>query len=101
MGFDKPDSIVLYCDGYTRHMAKEHQDKIQSLVDAGVGVACRHFGVEVEPEELGQEFLDWIGGYFEVGWSVNPHWDAHFESFPDHPITRGVNPLGRESFYDS
>ncbi|MCB1079833.1 MAG: NPCBM/NEW2 domain-containing protein, partial [Verrucomicrobiae bacterium] len=41
----------------------------------------------------GDRFLDWIGGYFETNWSVNPHWVAKFESFPDHPATRGVRPF--------
>jgi type 1 glutamine amidotransferase len=93
MGYQKPDSIVMYCDGYKGHMAKAHQDKIQVLSDAGVGVACLHFGVEVEPSELGPQFLDWIGGYFEIGWSVNPHWTPKFTEFPDHPISRGVQPF--------
>ena len=93
MGYQKPDSIVMYCDGYKGHMAKAHQDKIQILSDAGVGVACLHFGVEVEPSELGTQFLDWIGGYFEIGWSVNPHWTPEFTEFPDHPISRGVEPF--------
>jgi type 1 glutamine amidotransferase len=26
-------------------------------------------------------------------WSVNPHWTANFEKFPDHPVTRGVKPF--------
>lgn len=100
VGYDKPDSIVMYCDGFKRHMAKDHQDKIQMLSDAGVGVACLHFGVEVEPDVLGKEFLDWIGGYFEIGWSVNPHWDAVFETFPDHPIANGVQPFTvRDEWY--
>lgn len=95
-----PDAIVMYCDGYKRHMAKAHQDEIQTWVDAGVGVSCLHFGVEVEPSELGQQFLDWIGGYFEIGWSVNPHWDASFDEFPEHPITRGVQPFTiRDEWY--
>jgi len=95
-----PDAIVMYCDGYKRHMAKEHQDKIQAWVDDGVGVACLHFGVEVDPDELGQQFLDWIGGYFEIGWSVNPHWDATFSEFPEHPITNGVQPFTvRDEWY--
>ncbi len=34
-----------------------------------------------------------MGGYFEANWSVNPHWDANFTAFPDHPITRGVKPF--------
>lgn len=37
--------------------------------------------------------LGWIGGYFETDWSVNPHWTARFETLPDHPITRGVDPF--------
>lgn len=95
-----PDAIVMYCDGYKRHMAKTHQDEIQAWVDEGVGVACLHFGVEVEPSELGQQFLDWIGGYFEIGWSVNPHWDASFDTFPEHPIANGVQPFTiRDEWY--
>lgn len=100
VGYGKPDAIVMYCDGYKRHMAKAHQDKIQTLVDSGIGVACLHFGVEVEPEVLGATFLDWIGGYFEIGWSVNPHWDASFDVLPEHPITNGVQPFTiRDEWY--
>ena len=73
--------IVMYCDGFKRHLAKDHQSEIQAWVDHGVGVACLHFGVEVEPEHLGAQFLDWIGGYFEIGWSVNPHWTADLRTF--------------------
>lgn len=100
MDFDKPAAVVMYCDGYKGHMAKRHQDELQALVDQGVGVACLHFGVEVAPEELGKEFLEWIGGYFEIGWSVNPHWDAEFTQFPEHPISNGVQPFKiRDEWY--
>lgn len=88
-----PDAIVMYCDGFKRHMAREHQGKIQAWVDAGVGVSCLHFAVEVEPDDLGDTFLDWIGGYFSINWSVNPHWTAEFTEFPDHPIASGVKPF--------
>jgi len=99
-GYDKPDSVVMYCDGFKRHMAKDHQDKIQALTEAGVGVACLHFATEVAPDELGEQFLDWIGGYFEIGWSVNPTWTATYDKFPDHPITRGVRPFTiRDEWY--
>lgn len=95
-----PDAIVMYCDGYKGHMAKQHQDEIQAWVDDGVGVACLHFGVEVEPTELGQQFLDWIGGYFAIGWSVNPHWTPEFTEFPEHPIANGVQPFSiRDEWY--
>ena len=33
--------------------------------------------------------LDMIGGYFEMNWSVNPHWDASFK-LPKHAVTQGV-----------
>jgi len=99
-GYDKPDTVVMYCDGFKRHMAKEHQDKIQKLTEAGVGVACLHFATEVDPEELGQQFLDWIGGYFEIRWSVNPIWTASFNEFPDHPVAKGVKPFTiRDEWY--
>jgi len=84
--------IVFYADGGGGHPAiqADRLKKIGALVKAGTGIACIHYGVEVPKEKGGPEFLDWIGGYFEMNWSVNPHWDAHFATLPDHPITRGV-----------
>ncbi|WOO43733.1 DUF1080 domain-containing protein [Rubellicoccus peritrichatus] len=100
IGYEKPDAIVMYCDGLKGHIANKHQERIQMLVDSGIGVSCLHFAVEVVPEDLGPQFLDWIGGYFEIGWSVNPHWTAEFEFFPDHPITNGVKPFSiRDEWY--
>jgi hypothetical protein len=37
--------------------------------------------------------LNWIGGYFETDWSVNPHWDGDFAKLPEHAITNGVKPF--------
>src|SRR5690606_35018322 len=37
-------------------------------------------------------FLDWVGGYFETHWSVNPHWVMELTELLEHPITRGVVP---------
>ncbi len=67
----------------------------------GVGLVCLHYGVEVPKEQAGQQFLDWIGGYFETHWSVNPWWTAQFKQFPEHPVTRGVKPfsLNDEWYY--
>ena len=44
-------------------------------------------------EKGGQEFLRWIGGYYEHGFSTNPHWLAEIKELPTHPITRGVRPF--------
>jgi hypothetical protein len=37
--------------------------------------------------------LRWIGGYFEIKWSVNPHWKAQVTSIPNHPVGNGVKPF--------
>jgi hypothetical protein len=55
-----------------------------------------HYAVEVPKGEPGDCFLDWIGGYFETHLSVNPYWTATFTGFPEHPITRGVEPFSLE-----
>lgn len=87
------DCIVMYCDGGRRHMVNEHLAEMDAYAKAGVGTVCLHYGVEVEADPAGKKFLDWIGGYFEIDWSVNPHWDANFTKFPKHPISRGVKPF--------
>src|SRR5262245_23509486 len=91
--FDGADCIVMYCDGGARHMVNEHLEQVDALAKKGVGIVCIHYGVEVPAGESGNKFLDWIGGYFEMNWSVNPHWTAKFEQFPNHPISRGVQPF--------
>ncbi|HUE73097.1 MAG TPA: PVC-type heme-binding CxxCH protein [Pirellulaceae bacterium] len=91
--FDGADCIVMYCDGGGGHMAIPHLDKIDALAKKGVGIVCIHYGVEVPAGKPGEKFLDWIGGYFEAHWSVNPHWTAKFAKLPDHPIARGVQPF--------
>lgn len=90
---DDADAIVLYCDGAGGHPALPHRETLASLMDRGVGLACLHFAVEVPAGQSGDDFLNWIGGYFELGWSVNPHWIARFDPLPDHPITHGVEPF--------
>lgn len=87
------DCIVMYCDGGVKHMVNPHLDQVDAYSKAGVGVVALHYGVEVEADPAGKKFLDWIGGYFEAHWSVNPHWTANYTRFPKHPTTRGVNPF--------
>ncbi|MEE8467999.1 MAG: family 16 glycoside hydrolase [Planctomycetota bacterium] len=91
--FEGADTIVMYCDGGGGHPVAEHLAQVEALSAEGVGVVCIHYGVEVVKGEPGERFLDWIGGYFEAHWSVNPHWKAEFLELPEHPITRGVAPF--------
>jgi hypothetical protein len=91
--FDNADAIAFYCDGGDGHVVMPHLDEVDQLAKKGVGIACLHYGVEVPKGKPGEYLLDWIGGYFETFWSVNPHWKADFKSLPEHPITRGVRPF--------
>lgn len=91
--FDGVDCVVMYGDGGPAHMVLSHLDELDAMAKKGVGIVCLHYAVEVPQGEAGQKLLDWIGGYFETGWSVNPHWLARFDHLPKHPITRGVKPF--------
>ena len=91
--FEGADAVVVYCDGGGRHLLNPHIEEFDSLMKKGVGLACLHYGVEVPKGKSGNAFLNWIGGYFETDWSVNPHWVAKYESFPDHPVSNGVKPF--------
>jgi type 1 glutamine amidotransferase len=92
----KADTVVIYSDGGGGHPAASpnHLAQLGKEMKRGCGFVCLHYAVEVEKEKGGPEFTDWLGGYFEKNWSVNPHWDAGFKSLPAHAITSGVNPFG-------
>ena len=66
----------------------------------GTGFVALHFGVEVNKGEAGDHYLEWMGGYFETFWSVNPWWEPKFTKFPEHPVARGVKPFSvRDEWY--
>ena len=54
---------------------------------------CIHYAVEYPADKGGPQALDWMGGFFEANWSVNPHWLADYKELPKHPITNGVQPF--------
>lgn len=91
--FDNANAVVLYMNGGSDHPVNAHLDQVAALMKRGVGLACLHYAVEVPQGAAGDAYLDWIGGYFETDWSVNPHWTAAFEQLPEHPITSGVTPF--------
>jgi len=90
---DGADAIVIFCDGGGRHVIIPHLDEVAPLMKKGVGLGCMHYGVEVPKGKPGDCLKEWTGGYFEVWWSVNPHWVADFKEFPKHPVSRGVQPF--------
>jgi type 1 glutamine amidotransferase len=70
-----------------------HLDQVNELAKKGAGIAMLHYAVEMPKGKPGNCMLNWIGGYFETFWSVNPTYRAEFKELPVHPITRGVKPF--------
>jgi type 1 glutamine amidotransferase len=94
-------AVVFFMDGGSGHpiIKADHLAQIQKLIDNGVGFVNLHYAVEY-PQKEGKGILDWLGGYYETGYSINPHWDAKFDKLPDHPITHGVKPFSiRDEWY--
>lgn len=93
--FDGADAIVIYSDGGGGHpfVQGDRLKTLGELMKKGVGLGCVHYAVEVPKNRGGEEFLNWIGGYFETDWSVNPFWTANFTALPDHAVSRGVKPF--------
>jgi hypothetical protein len=92
--FNDADSIVFYTDGGGKQAflsTPQRVAKMQSLVDAGVGLVMLHQAVDF-PEEFGDQAMSWLGGVYLKGRSGRGHWDSKHVDFPEHPITRGVIP---------
>ena len=117
----KADTIVIYSDGGAKHPAIPHLEQLDAQMKRGCGLVCLHYAVEPAFNKVGwpepeigpdgkplkqipppdrssdgagsKEFLNWLGGYFEQYWSVNPHWEANYSSLPKHPVSSGVKPF--------
>ncbi len=100
--FDGAAAVMLYMDGGSGHplIRDANLAQMRDLIAKGVGLVCVHYAVEVPKDKGGPELKDWIGGYYETGYSINPHWVAEIKSLPDHPITHGVKPFAiRDEWY--
>ena len=91
--YDDADAVVFFCSGGTRHVVNDHVAEFDKVMKTGAGLACLHYGVEVPIGPSAKGMLAWMGGYFEANWSVNPHWDAAFTTFTDHPAANGLEPF--------
>jgi hypothetical protein len=91
------NAVVFYMDGGARHEVVQEQGRRLALIDGlarnGTGIGCMHYGVEVLADQAGGEFKRWIGGHYDTMYSCNPLWEPAFARFPDHPISRGVQPF--------
>lgn len=100
--FTNVDAVIIYSDGGPKHVALQNENlaALDRILSQGAGLGLLHYAVEPTLEKGQAEFLKWVGGAFEIHWSVNPHWDAQFKSLPSHPVTRGVKPFTiRDEWY--
>ena len=93
--FDKADAIFFFCDGGENHLAfqADHPAIIAKAAARGVGLMFMHFATEPPAKSGHQEMLDWIAGFFDLNYTINPFYEAEFNALPAHPITRGVKPF--------
>ncbi|MEM7474546.1 MAG: ThuA domain-containing protein [Planctomycetota bacterium] len=91
--FEDASTVVIFCTGHAGHVVKPHLDEFDALMKKGVGVVMIHWATEAEKGKPGEKFLEWMGGFCDLDWSVNPHWTGNFKEFPDHPIANGVKPF--------
>ena len=91
----RADTILMFSDGGEKHPALEgdHLAQLATQMKRGCGFICLHFALEVPAGKGGPEFREWLGGYFEVGWSINPRWPANIQDLPKHPIANGLKPF--------
>ena len=92
--FDGAKTVVFFMDGGGGHpiIQPKHREVVQKLMDQGVGFVNLHYAVEY-PKSQSDHILNWLGGYYETGFSTNPHWKADFKDMPAHAVTRGVKPF--------
>lgn len=90
---DDAATIVIFCTGHRGHVLNQHLDEFDALMKKGTGVVMIHWATEAEKGEPGEKFLEWMGGFCDLDWSVNPHWTPNFTVFPAHPISNGVKPF--------
>jgi hypothetical protein len=83
------DSVIVLMN----HGGPAVNPAVKEAMARGAGFMAIHYGVEVRKGEEGKHYLQWLGGYFEPFWSVNPWWTPNFKDIPKHETTRGVKPF--------
>lgn len=86
-------TIVIFCTGHRGHLLNPHLEAFDTLMKNGTGVVMIHWATEAEIGMPAKKFLEWMGGYCDLNWSVNPHWKPNFQTFPDHPVANGLKPF--------
>jgi len=86
-------AIVFYMDGGGKQTTLAHVEEIQKLADSGVGIIHVHQCIDY-PSDSNKQVIGWLGGAFDTkSGGARGHWDEAFDKFPEHPVTRGVEPF--------
>jgi hypothetical protein len=86
-------TLVFYMDGGGHQTTIVHADEIQKMMDAGVGIVHLHQVIDY-PTGPGHQAEKWLGAVYDAkSGGARGHWDESFDSFPTHPVTRGVGPF--------
>lgn len=88
------DAVVVIAEGEGHHPFAGSR---LALLDSAKNLGVYHYGLDFGIPEGDAALKRKIGGTFEQRWSVNPMFEANFESFAEHPVSRGVRPF---SMYD-
>ncbi|MBT3469895.1 MAG: hypothetical protein HOD72_01005 [Opitutae bacterium] len=88
---DDAAAVIIYADGTS--VIRSGWEKMDQLVQKGVGVLFMHYAVHPGINEGEKYFIPWIGGYFRNGFSVNPFWRADIKPLEGHATARGVGEI--------
>ena len=87
-------AVVFYTDGGGLQAflkTPERVAQMQKLADVGVGIVMIHQAVDF-PAEFENTGKKWLGGVYLKEGSGRGHWPSTHVDFPDHPVSRGVEP---------
>ena len=89
---DDAATIVIFCTGHGGHVLNRKLMEFDALMKKGKGVVMIHWATEAVKGDPADKFLDWMGGFCDLHWSVNPHWIPKFKP-RKHEIWNGVKPF--------
>jgi hypothetical protein len=89
---DDASSIVIFCTGHGGHVLNRKLKEFDALMKKGKGVVMIHWATEAVKGDPADKFLEWMGGFCDLHWSVNPHWTPKFRP-REHDIWNGVKPF--------
>lgn len=98
--FDGARCVVFYMDGGGKQPTAdpERLSVLEGLAAKGVGLVHLHQMVDY-PKPVADRARALLGGVWIKGAGARGHWDGVFETFPEHPITRGVTPFKENDGY--